>query len=494
MYSEAYHDHFYTSTAAGHATIATGVYPSRNGIVSNSWWDRKKREWLYAVADPESPVVGRATLEGRSPANMTHDALGDWLKRGSPTSKVFSVTLKDRASITLGGQRPDDVYWYDSATGRYITSTYYRDTMPGWVRAFNDSAFADSYFTKPWTRILPEEEYTASREDAFVAETDGVLISFPHRFADRIDTTAGWNPGDASLGTRYPAAYYDELKRTPFADELTFAFVKRMVVSEEIGQDDVVDLLFVGASAADYIGHRYGPMSQEIEDYYLRLDRMLAGFFGFLDETVGKGRYAVAFSSDHGVMELPEELARQEVDARRIGRPERQEIFIPRLTEVLDEMDLLEDLRGVSVTPYGLVMRFGGDVPAHRVIETRRAAAAKLRESEYVADAFAYDDVFEPSDDPYRAVYRRSFHPNRAVDVVVRYKEHYLYRMDAGTTHETPYSYDAHVPLVFWAPGISAGWYDRRVRTVDIAPTVAALLGVDAPGDVDGVVLAETLR
>ncbi len=497
VYTEAHQDHFFTSTSAGHATISTGVYPSRSGIVANSWWARKERRNVYAVADPKAPIVGRTGLSGRSPANMTRDAVGDWLKRHSPGSKVYAVALKDRSAITMGGRRPDGVYWYDAETGRFVTSTYYRDSVPGWVRAFNDSALVDSYFTKKWTRLLPEEAYSASREDGFPEESDGVHITFPHRLDVLIDSSAE-RDREAEGSTprpRYPVAYYDEVKWTPFGDELTLAFIERMIVTEEIGKDDVPDLLFVGASSADYIGHRYGPFSQEVQDYYLRLDRMLDGFLDFLNETVGEGRYAVVVTSDHGVLPLPEYLARQGVDARRIGRLERQEIIVASLTDVLEELGILEQLRGVSTSPYGLVMRFREGVPRDIEVRARRAAAGRLRESEYVADAFAYDDVLEPSDNPFRRQYLRSFHPNRAPDIIIRYKEHYLYLMaSGGTTHETPYRYDTHVPLVFWGPGIPAGRYDRRVRTVDIAPTVAALLGVETPDDLDGVLLQEVVQ
>ncbi len=496
VYTEAHHEHFYTSTATGHATIATGVYPSRNGIVANSWWDREARDNVYAVADSDAPILGRPDIEGRSPENMLHDALGDWLKDESPESKVYAVTLKDRSAITMGGRHPDDAYWYDAATGWFVTSTYYRSSLPDWVRDFNEDALVDTYHSKRWTRLLKEEAYSASREDGFPAEADGVHITFPHRIDQLIDSTAWWAADDDSRPlARYPAQYYDEFKRTPWADEVTFAFVERLIKNEEIGKDDIPDLLFVGASAADYIGHRYGPMSQEVQDYYLRLDRMVKEFLEFLDKSVGEGRYAVVLTSDHGVVTMPEQLMRDGVDAQRIDRLARQEIILPPLTLVLDDMDLTEQLRGVTVSPYGLVMRFGSAVPERTAARVRRNVAAKLVESPYVADAFAYDDVLESSDDPFRQQFLRSFHPNRAPDVIIRYKEHYLYRMEeGGTTHETPYGYDTHVPLVFWGPGIMAGWHERRVRTVDIAPTIAALLGVKGPDDLDGVRLDEIVR
>ncbi len=493
VYTDAHQDHFFTSTAAGHATISTGVFPSRSGIVANSWWDREARKTVYAVADPESPIVGRPDLSGRSPANMQRNALGDWLKQESRESKVFSVTLKDRSAITMGGERPDGVYWYDSDAGRFITSEYYRETIPEWVREFNDAKLADQYFTREWTRLLPEEAYSASREDSVPFEHDGIHVTFPHRFD--ISVESGAEETADPTRPRYPSRYYDELKRTPFADELTFAFVERMIVSEQLGADDVPDLLFVGASAADYIGHRYGPLSQEIQDYYLRLDQMLDEFLNFLDATVGEGRYAVVLTSDHGVLPIPEELARQGLDAKRIDRLVRQEIVVPRLTEVLNELGLTDRLAGVTVTPYGVTMQFDDGVSGGNARLARRAMAEKLRDSDFVADAVAYDDVRDQANDPFRQLYLRSFHPNRAPDIVVRYREYYLYRMvPRGTTHETPYVYDSHVPVLFWGPGLKAGWYNRRIATVDIAPTIAALLGIETPDDLDGVPLKELVH
>ena len=493
VYTDAHQDHFFTSTAAGHATISTGVFPSRSGIVANSWWDREEGRSVYAVGDSRSSIVGRPDLSGRSPANMQRNALGDWLKRESRESKVFSAALKDRSAITMGGERPDGVYWYDSDAGRFITSEYYLDAVPEWVREFNDAKLADGYFEKKWTRLLPEEAYRASREDSFSFEHDGIDVMFPHRLDISVDGEAEERAD--SLSARYPPRYYAELKRTPFADELAFAFIERMIVSEQLGADDVPDLLFVGASAADCIGHRYGPLSQEIQDYYLRLDQMLDEFLDFLDASVGEGRFTLVLTADHGVLPIPEGLARQGIDAKRIGRFERQEIVVPPLTEVLDEFGLTEKLAGVSASPYGVTMRFDAGVSRRDRRSVRRALAERLRDSEYVADAVAYDDVREETNDPFRQLYLRSFHPDRAPDVVIRYKENYLFRMDpGGTTHETPYAYDSHVPVLFWGPELTAGRYQRRIATVDIAPTNAALLGIETPDDLDGAPLQELVH
>ena len=479
LFTEAYHDHGITSTAPGHATISSGVVPRRSGIVSNDWWDREARRTVYAVEDSAASIVGSRHSPGRSPTNLLRSTVGDWLKRQSPDSKVFSVALKDRASILMGGQHPDGAYWFDDENGGFVTSTHYRDDLPDWVVAFNKDRPADWYFDKAWTRVLAEVMYSPSREDSFPEESDGIDVTFPHVFRTGSD-----EPDEI---------FYDELRRTPFGDELMLSFLKQMIVKERIGEDATVDLLWVGAGSGDYIGHRYGPFSQELQDYYVRLDGMLENLLEFLDERVGPGQYSIVLTSDHGVMPMPEELTRRGVDARRIDAMHTQDLIITPLARSLRDLE-------INATPslkllYGLVMAFPeGTVSDETQLELRRLVAERLRESELVADAYAYDDAESDSGDAFRQLHRRSFRPERSSDVIIRYKKYYLQRSEpGGTNHESPYDYDRHVPLIFFGPGIVGAWHDRKVRTVDIAPTVAALLGITPPDDLDGTALAEVV-
>ena len=477
LFTEAYHDHGITSTAPGHATISTGVFPRRNGIVSNDWWDREQHRPVYAVEDPSVEILASSESPGRSPVNLLRETVGDWLKQQSPDSKVFSVALKDRASILMAGRHPDGAYWFDDETGRFVTSTYYRKKLPGWVRDFNKAGQADSYFHEVWDRVLSEELYSPSREDSFPSESDGIDVSFPHVFRTGSDEP--------------DPIYYEELRRTPFGDELAFSFLERMIVHERIGSDATVDLLFVGAGSGDYIGHRYGPFSQELQDYYVRFDRLLAGFLEFLDEQVGAGNYHLVLTADHGVLPMPEELARRGVDSRRIDGMYTQDLIITPLLRSLQ--DLAIDATPRLALLYGLAISFPeGTVSEETQTELRRLVAERLRESEFVADAYARDDAEPTTDDEFRELHWRSFRADRASDVIIRYKRNYLQRSEpGGTNHESPYDYDRHVPLIFWGPGIVGAWYDREVRTVDIAPTVAALLGITPPDDLDGTRLVE---
>jgi hypothetical protein len=412
------------------------------------------------------------------------EGVGDWLKRQVPESKVYSVALKDRASIAMAGRRPDGVYWFEPSEGRFVTSTYYRDSLPAWVLEFNESGRADAHVSKAWTKALVEEAYSASREDSFPTENDGVHVTFPHVLPAFSDETAPF-PGEA---------YYGKLIYTPFGDELALSFVEQLIESEGVGDDAVTDLLFVSASSADYIGHRYGPYSQEVQDYYVRLDRALGVFLEFLDEAIGEESYVVVLSSDHGVLPVPEELQRRGTAARRLDDLDRQELIVPPILEAMDVLGINANPRVLSLL-YGLVVDFSEeDVSKGKMRELRRAMAASIRASSLVADAYAIDDVDPETLDEFRQIHLRSFHPNRASDIIVRYKEGYLQYGDFGTSHETPYAHDTHVPLMIDRPGFTPAWYDRRVATVDIAPTLAALLGITVPDDLDGVALPEIVH
>ncbi len=475
VFTNVHQDHAVTATAPGHASISTGVFPARNGIVGNDWWDRTALRRTYAVEDAAAAIVGDTAAPGRSPANLLRETVGDWLKQASPASKVFSVGIKDRSTILMAGKKPDGAYWYQYDTGRLVTSTYYRDAYPEWVTKFNSSGLVDSFARDGWERLLPVDAYYLSREDAFPSEADGVETTFPHSLN----------------GDPLSASYYQRLPSSPFGDQLIFEFAKVLVSAEDVGSDSATDLLFVAASAADYIGHQYGPYSQEVQDYYVRLDRMLGDFLSFLDERVGAGAYAVALTSDHGVLPMPEELARRGVESRRVGTPELQEAIVPVLSDAMSKAD-------ISVQPAiqfvgGLVVYFpGADVPADKQRAFRENLGQAISQAQFVREVFTYDELLEGEGNrPFVELYRRSFHPDRAPDVAILMQEYYLISAyPRGTSHETPYPYDSHIPLIFAGPGVKPGRHDARVRSVDIAPTLAEMLGIAPPADLDGRSLA----
>jgi len=471
-FTEAHHGHALTLTAPGHASLSTAMHPARNGVVSNDWWDRTLQRRVYSVEGPAE--AGGTPSPLPTPHHLLSDTLGDWLKRHSPQSQVHAVSIKDRSAILLGGQQPDGAYWYEAHTGRFSWSPYYGSTLPDWVAAWNERSPAERYFGSLWERLLDEPAYELSREDAFAAEADGTHTVFPHGY----------------LGETADGEFFGWLRSTPFADALMFDFVREMIDACDLGGDDAPDLLWIGASSSDAIGHIYGPFSQEAQDYYLRLDRDLAELFKQLDDRVGAENYLFALTSDHGVLALPEFLGRDGIRARRLDT----DIVGARAAEALNVaikavgVDYPIDVQFLN----GLVLTAPAQADEETLRKIRAIMQRELRKASFIEDVYTYDELLDPAtpDRPYLEQYRRSIHPERAPDLFLRLNEHNLMtRSRTQTTHGSPYPYDTRVPLLLLGPTIEAGRIDEPVETVDLAVSLAHLIGFAAPADRDGSLL-----
>lgn len=483
-FSEAHHDHAITVTAAGHAALSTGCTPAHTGIVGNDWFDRTAGRDMYCTFDDSVSVVGArmADTESQSPRNLRRPALGDWLKASSPTSKVFSVSGKDRSAVLMGGLRPNGAFWYSDKYGRYVTSTRYATALPAWLEAFNDEGRVQAAFKAGWHRSLPEYEYLVSNEDAFPTENDCESTTFPHT----VDTSSPV----AAL------AFQKGIMQTPFGDEMTLDLAERLIVEERLGMDRAPDILWVGLSAADLIGHAYGPLSQETQDYYVRLDRRLGGFLDFLDRRVGAGSYVVALSSDHGVMPLPEDLARRGYPATRVVTKDFTDALSAATEDARAELGLTRPLFRSS-NYMGVYLDFTEATSRGlAAADVRAKVAAKIRAVPFIADAMTSEELSAapaPTDRAFLDVYRRSFTPDRSPDVMIRPKEYSLVSWrTCGTSHGTPYRFDTHVPMIFYGAGIPRGSRSERVRTIDLAPTLAGILRIAPPAGVDGTSLFGT--
>ena len=469
-FPHAMHAHAHTVTAAGHATIATGSYPSHHGIVGNSYYDRLSGRSISAVAETTAMTLGGSGGAGASPHNLLRTALGDWLKKMSPSSRVFSASLKDRAAVFPGGKGPDCAFWYDKKTGDFVTSTYYADALPEWTATFDNSGVKDLWRDSIWNKSAPADIYQF--EDVVMAEEGGKNSDFPHKITTKSD----------------PAAYYNGLYSTPFADAYLLTFCRQLLHAEHLGEDAIPDLFMISLSAADLVGHDYGPHSNEIQDYYLRLDDQLGRFLDSLDALVGKGNYLFALSSDHGVCPLPElAVAMGLPDARRLMSNEFKadvKRVLARSFPVFENAsELLKGVDGGFVVDTSIAAECG-----MTVTEACHKSAAALEKLEYVADVFTYDQLQSVEDTrPFAGLFRNSFHPDRSPDLVVNFKEGVLLTSSKyGTSHGTPYHYDTDVPIVFYGPGVVAGQYDDTVYTVDLAPTMAALLKITPEKTIDG--------
>jgi predicted AlkP superfamily pyrophosphatase or phosphodiesterase len=495
QYKNAFHDHAFTNTAPGHATLMTGVHPGRNGIVDNNWVDRVTQRRVYGVEDTTVAILGFPRDSGRSPANLFRETVTDWLKTQSAKGKVYSIAIKDRVAVLMGGHRPDGAFWYHTGTGRYVTSTYYDDSYPGWLDAFNEERKPIPFILEGWHKLRPEEAYSLSREDDFADEDDSVDAAFPHLF-DVVWPDTTLYPDSIPQPEPWQ---YARFRRMPFGDMLTFGLAREIVTNEALGTDDAPDLLMIGASAADYVGHDYGPYSQEVQDYYLRLDIMLAEFLGFLDERVGREDYVLILTADHGVGMMPEEAARRGEDATRIGTRTFRDAVTTGLGRAIQKYQIYSSPQLSFLYPYGLNVSFSDDVPGDSVTEEemvgiREILAEEIRKVGAIEDVITYEELLDPNTPsrPFLDLYRHSFHPDRAADIILRFKR-FGVPNNPPANHGSPYEYDQRVPLIFVGPGIEPQSVKRAVRSVDLAPTLAAILGIVPPDDLDGVVLEEAV-
>jgi len=459
-FANATHDHADTETAPGHHTLSTGVHPTRHGIVTNTWSERDGDGWrsVYSVEDPDHPILGYPYLEGRSPANGLRTGIADWMIAHDPEARMASISRKDRAAIGLAAKAKGDVYWMADRGGEFITSDYYHSEMPEWVERFNVDALPTVYSQTVWESTVPDSIASASRPDTSRFELDGEHTYFPHRAEDLVDAS---DAGDLNHW-RY--------EYTPFPDEAVLAFAREAITRLQLGLRGHVDFLGISLSQTDLVGHNYGPQSREQLDNLLRLDRHLADFFDYLDQTVGSGRWVLAFSADHGVLDIPEQLAAEGVDAVRLDREDRAD-FLDAIASAEPE----------------------GPGAQERVKDV-------LLGLPYVAAAYTYQEIEsgEPADS-FAVLFAHSHSETRAPElsarwgVRTRFVPNLLPWGSNRTTHGSPYLYDRHVPLIFMGLGVPAGTSSERVATVDVAPTLARLAGIPAPDDLDGRVLEAVL-
>ncbi|MDH3271303.1 MAG: alkaline phosphatase family protein [Gemmatimonadota bacterium] len=469
-FTQASHAHARTSTAPGHATISTGVLPARHAVVANAWQQRVGFRWesTYAVEDRDSPILGfehEPALVGRSPKTMIRDALPDWIAAFDSDSRRVSISKKDRAAVPMGGQHSEHVYWILPELGRFITSTYYRDDYPGWVRDFNTEVMPGLVASPEWDTEVPEALRGLARADTASYEGDGVHTVFPHLSAQENVFPADEPVDSVGAMIQHNLWALDQ----PRADAAVMGLAREAIDELDLGQRGDTDYLALSLSATDRVGHPYGPFSQEVLSTLLHLDRLLGEFFDYLDEEVGSDAWVVGLTSDHGVATMPEYAQSLGVlEADRVSRG----LVLTQLQEALQRA--AQD----GGSPDEIASRLAEEANKLPFVE-RAYTHHELARGGHPADSFT-------------VLYRNSYYPGRAWDdlsrfgVDLRYGEGDYVGSPTGTNHETPYWYDRHVPIIFFGAGVQTGVSDAPVYTVDFAPTLAGLAGVPVPDDLDG--------
>lgn len=468
--ANAHYETSNTLTASGHAVLVTGADTAEHGIVANDWWDRTTGEARYCTADARHPVLGEPAKPGAgmSPANLGSSTIGDELVLSTAgRSRAFGVAGKDRSAILPAGHL-GKAFWFSDKIGAFTSSTYYFSALPAWVAAWNNLKPAERFRPLEWKPLREPATYrfyaTAANPHARPDPTLG--RSFPHPLLARSD-----------------ALFFKALLVTPFLDELTAAFAGELLDREKLGQGDATDYLSVSFSGNDYIGHAYGPQSMEAEDSLLRLDATLAGLLAHIDRTVGLARTVIVLSADHGVDEIPEAQHARGVSA---GRFFPEKIRAAANLALRQRFGIGEDLVAAFLPP-GLYLD-AKKISALRLgsaaVET--ALAEHLRTTPGVAHALTRTDLLagRVPRTALLARVQRGFHPTRSGDVViVQQPSWYMYSDAEGyaAMHGSPYAYDTFVPIVVLAPGVAAGLSHEPVSPAQIAPTLAALLGINPP-------------
>jgi predicted AlkP superfamily pyrophosphatase or phosphodiesterase len=470
-----HYDYAPTVTAAGHAAIFTGSVPAIDGIIGNEWFNQKTGKTVYCVEDSTVKTVGSESKAGlMSPKNLLVSTITDQLKIANNfQSKTIGIALKDRGAILPAGHTANGAYWFDSKNGAWITSTFYMNDLPQWVKDFNAQKMPQKYMVEGWKTLLPLEQYTESTADNQVYE--GKLAgektpTFPHE----LSAQAGVN-------------LLEVIRTTPFGNTLTKDFALAAIKNENLGKSLKTDFLTVSFSSTDYIGHAFGPNSIETEDTYLRLDKNIAEILTNLDNTLGKDNYLVFLSADHGVADVPGFWQSQHLPAG-----------------VFDRGGALAEVKNALKTAFGDGEFIRGEdnyqiYLNNALLQEKKLTYAQVhavvRETllnrEDVTDVVDLHNLANTTLPDYQLKFvKNGLNPRRSGDILLVLNPSWFMGGKTGTTHGTLYRYDTHVPLLFYGWKVRSGETTLRTNISDIAPTVADILSILEPNGSIGNVIS----
>jgi predicted AlkP superfamily pyrophosphatase or phosphodiesterase len=504
VYEAAFHRHANTETIVGHTTLATGADPSTHGMVGNVWLDRETGKLIYNIQDPQYPLLTQgagvdskaeidptqrlATSEGRSPASILVSTFSDELVLSNAgKSKIFGISVKDRGAVPMAGHA-GKAFWFSKKAGEFVTSTYYYKDYPPWAKDWNAKRIAFSYAGKSWELMHDRSTYQFGDRDDMPYETNfpGYGRVFPHPFG------------------KSDSKYFTTLLTvSPVGDELTLSFAEALIDGEKLGQSGNTDYLSMSFSSTDYVGHLFGPSSLESEDNLLRLDRSLAELFKFVDQKVGLANTVIVLSADHGAAEIPGYLNEFGIDAKYFN----PDVLDPKTLEKQPAIETVKRKFGIDrelvqsyFPPY---LYLNHDVLRERGLnqaEVERAIAVELEKVDGIWLAVPSSALLDlPSNTPLNQAIMRNYNPKRSGDIYVVFKPTWFINdfdgLSVASTHGSPWRYDTFVPVIFIGPGMVAHQrVFREIATVDVAPTLSAILGITYPSGSVGNPLLEVLR
>jgi predicted AlkP superfamily pyrophosphatase or phosphodiesterase len=471
MMKNGHYNYIPTNTGPGHASVYTGTTPATHGIISNEWYVKSTEQSVYCAGDTTVTHVGGSAENGLiSPRNLLTTTITDELRIFTQKrSKVVGVAIKDRGA-TLPAGHLGDAYWYDSNTGEFMTSTYYHDELPKWAANFNKKKIADSYLSQTWNTLYPINTYTASMVDdnPFEGIINGKNTpTFPYNLSE----------------LRKENGEYGLLAGTPFGNSITLDFAIAALEGEKMGMGEETDFLALSFSSTDYIGHRFGPQSKEIEDTYLRLDQEIEKLLNYLDKTYGKDQYLVFLSADHAVAEIATHMISEKVPGGNL-----------RTGTVVTEV------QSYIFAKYGAGKWIKNSSNGQLFLNHELIQEKNINLEDFENEIARFLMKFEGIKEVYTgtAMRTRQFTEGRAMrlqmgynhkasgDILIVLEPGWLTGGATGTSHSTGYTYDTHVPIIFYGWNVPTGESSRYATITDIAPTLSMMLDIKLPNGATG--------
>lgn len=476
----AHFNYIPTYTAVGHTSIYTGTTPSMHGIIGNDWYDKTVKKSLYCVDDDNFNTVGTEKGGKKSPQNLLTTTITDELRLAqNMQGKTISISIKDRSAILPGGHTANAAYWFEGKNeGKFISSTYYMEELPKWVEDFNASKTAKKYLNQKWDTYYKIKTYTESIDDdnAFEGTFKGEKAPvFPHD----LEKLAKEN------------GEYDILKATPFGNSIVVDFAKEAIKSEKLGKGDFTDFLAISFSSTDYVGHQFGVDSKEIEDTYIRLDKDIADFINYLNDNIGQGNYTLFLTADHAAVQVPAYLNSLKIPATYIDNDDFKAFLKEKMIAHFKTDDLIENYSN---------FQFFLDKDKIRALRLNVNEVAQILADEIITYEGIHKTVtaqtLQNTTFPTGILHnlQNGYNQKLSGDILVIPNPATISYSKTGSTHGSGFSYDTHVPIIFYGKGINKGKSKEFIPIVNIAPTLANLLQVEFPNGTSGTVIKEALK
>ncbi|MFD2565106.1 alkaline phosphatase PafA [Aquimarina rubra] len=468
-----------TTTAPGHASIYTGTTPRFHGIIGNSWYDKVQKQKVYCVADIDISPIGTGSSDGKmSPSKLKVTTIADQNRLHTQMKgKSISIAIKERGAVLSGGHTANAAYWFRGKNqGSWISSSYYMNKLPKWVIKFNESNIIDSYYEK-WNTLQDINSYLESGSDN---------TAFERGFKSKDEATF---PYDLSILKEFNGLY-DIIRQTPFGNSLTVDFALEAIKKEKLGKDIFTDFLMISFSSTDYIGHNFGVNSKEIEDTYIRLDKDLERLINHLDSFIGKKEYTLFLTSDHGANHVSDFLTSNKIPAGYFKEATVHLGLKHHIKTFYSKDSIIENISNNQVFLNHTIIKNNSLNPE----KIEKEIANYLLNTKGILEVYTRSQLERSNfQSGMGSKIKNGFHPERSGDVCYVLNPSLVAYSKTGSTHGSGYSYDTHVPLLFYGKGIKLGKTYKKTAVSDIAPTIATLLGIGFPSGTTGTTLKQVI-